>query len=259
MKDSYTGKFIKLDFSQNLSLIPKYEVQSAHFSGKQYTFHCAIVEPFDTRYHYHLSDDTKHDPFYVDQVLRDIIIKYDIKDEDLWIQNDNAPTQYKNKHAFALLQKLVDDFNLRIIRTYGAAGHGKGVIDVMYSFSAKNILRKDIVTHDVFFNNSAEIVDYLSSINPHYYYTTVPVEDVVKTRHRDHSPFEITGCMKQHLILFNPKKEQFCTEYLCDCASCLQFHFNDCINKAVSSEKNPQADADAEEIDIFDEEADQSE
>ena len=95
MKDSYTGKFIELDFSQNLSLKPKYEVQSAHFSGKQYTLHCATVEPFDTRYHYHLSDDTKHDPFYIDQVLRDIIIKYDIKDEDLWIQSDNAPTQLK--------------------------------------------------------------------------------------------------------------------------------------------------------------------
>ena len=81
------------------------------------TLHCAIVEPFDTRFHYHLSDDTKHDSFYVDQVLRDIIIKYDIKDEGLWIQSDNAPTKHKNKHAFALLQKLADDFNLRIIRT----------------------------------------------------------------------------------------------------------------------------------------------
>ena len=107
----------------------------------------------------------------------------------------------------------------------------------MSSFGAKNILRKDIVTHDVFFNNSAEIVDYLSSINHHYYYTTVPVKDLVKTPHGDHSPLEITGCMKQHLTLFKPKKEQFCTEYLCDCASCLQFHFDDCINKAVSSEK----------------------
>ena len=67
--------------------VPDYEVQSAHFSEKQYTLHCAIAEPFDTRYHYHLSDDTKHDPFYVDQVLRDIIIKYNIKNEDLWIQS----------------------------------------------------------------------------------------------------------------------------------------------------------------------------
>ena len=133
MKDSFTGKFNELEFSENLSLRPKYEVQLAHFSGKQYTLHWAIAEPFDTRYHYHLNDDTKHDPFYVDQVLRDIIIKYDIRNENLWIQSDNARTQYKNKHAFGLLQKLADDFNLRIIRTYGAAGHGNGVIDAMSS------------------------------------------------------------------------------------------------------------------------------
>ena len=86
---------------------------------------------------------------------------------------DNAPTKYKNKHAFPLLQKLADDFNLRIILTYGAAGHGKGAINAMPNFGVKNILRKDIVTQDVFFKNSAEIADYLSSINPHYYYTTV--------------------------------------------------------------------------------------
>ena len=100
----------------------------------------------------------------------------------------------------------------------------------------------------MFFNNSAEIADYLSSINPHYYYPTVRVEDLVKTRHGDHSPIEIPGCMKQHLILFNPKKERFCKEYLCDCASCLQFQFDDCINKTVLSEEDPEADAGIEEI-----------
>ena len=48
--------------------------------------------------------------------------------------------RYKNKHAFAFYQKLADDFGLRIIRTYGAAGHGKGAIDGMSSFGVKNIL-----------------------------------------------------------------------------------------------------------------------
>ena len=150
MKDAYTGKFIELDFSQNLALRPKFEVQSAHFSGKQHTLHCAIAEPFEIKYHYHLSDDTKHDSVFVDHVLRDLIVKYNISNEDLWIQSDNASSQYKNKHYFGLLQTLADEFNLRIIRTYGAAGHGKGTIDAMSSFGVKNILRKDIVTH-VFF------------------------------------------------------------------------------------------------------------
>ena len=44
LKESYSGKFIELDFSQNLSFRPKDEVQSTHFSGKQFTLHCAIAE-----------------------------------------------------------------------------------------------------------------------------------------------------------------------------------------------------------------------
>ena len=71
MNENYSGKFTELNFSQNLrfSLRPKDEVQSAHFSGKQFTLHCAIVEPVENRYHYHLSNDTKHDGLFVDQVL----------------------------------------------------------------------------------------------------------------------------------------------------------------------------------------------
>ena len=49
MKDAYSGKFIELDFSQNLTIRPKLEVQSAHFSNKQYTLHCAIAKPFEKR------------------------------------------------------------------------------------------------------------------------------------------------------------------------------------------------------------------
>ena len=54
LKENYSGKYNELNFSQNLALRPKDEVQSAHFSGKQFTLHCAIVEgagPY--RYHYH--------------------------------------------------------------------------------------------------------------------------------------------------------------------------------------------------------------
>ena len=50
-KEAYDGKYTELDFSQNLALRAKDEVQSAHFSGKQFTLHCAIVEPVDYRYH----------------------------------------------------------------------------------------------------------------------------------------------------------------------------------------------------------------
>ena len=168
IKDGFSGKYIELDFSENQALRPKHEVQSAHFSGKQHTLHCAIFQPGETKFHYHISDDTKHYPVFVDEVLRDLIYHYDIRNEDIMIQSDNAPTQCKSRHAFALLQKQANEFNVRIIRTYGATGHGKGTIDAMSSFGVKNILRRDIVTHDIFFDTSEQIVDYLHIKNPQF-------------------------------------------------------------------------------------------
>ena len=86
------------------------------------------------------------------------------------IHSNNAPTQYENRHSFALLQNLANEFNLRIICTYGSAGHEKGNIDVMSNFRVKNVLRRNTVTQDVFFDSSREIIEYLHIKNPQFYY-----------------------------------------------------------------------------------------
>ena len=72
VKESFQGTYIELDFSENIAIKPKFEVQEAHFSGKQYTLHCSIVEPGMSEYVYHLCDDTKHDPVFVNEVLEEI-------------------------------------------------------------------------------------------------------------------------------------------------------------------------------------------
>ena len=228
LKESYTGKFIELDFSQNLSLRPKDEVQSAPFSGSQFTLHCAIVEPANYRYHYHISNDTKHDPIFVDQVIRHVITKYNIRNQDLWIQSDNAPTQSKNKHAFRLYQNLADEFGLRVIRTYRTAGHGKGVIDATSSFGAKNILRHDIITRNVFFNDSEAIVDYLTKKKPEFCYTNVSALEVVTKRLNMDTPLEIKDYNKQHVMVYQKGKAVVMKEYFCDCDPCRQFDFDNC-------------------------------
>ena len=181
---------------------PKCEVQSTHFSGKQFCRHCAIVQPGDIKYEYHLSDDTTHegdikyeyhlsddtmhegdikyeyhlsddtthegdikyeyhlsddtthDFVFVKKVLQDIFLEREIKDEAVIIKSDNAPTQYKHKHAFESLQELSGKFNVVILRIYGAAGHGKELIDSMSSFGCKSILRRDIIGKDVWFSSS---------------------------------------------------------------------------------------------------------
>ena len=72
LKERFLGKYIELDFSENLALRPKHEAQSAQFSRKQHKLHCAIFCPGDTMFHFHLIDDTKHDPVFVDEVLHDL-------------------------------------------------------------------------------------------------------------------------------------------------------------------------------------------
>ena len=92
---------------------------------------------------------------FVNHVLRNIIIKYDIRNQDLSIQSDNAPTQYKNKNAFFFLEKLAKELNFRIICTYGAAGHGKGAIDGISNFSVK-IFYEKILWHMTSFSIKAK-------------------------------------------------------------------------------------------------------
>ena len=69
IKSAYDGKYIELDYLQNLALHPKDEVQIVHFSGKEFTLPCTIVDPVDHLYHFHLSNDTNHDDVFVDHVI----------------------------------------------------------------------------------------------------------------------------------------------------------------------------------------------
>ena len=51
-----------IDYSENIKLKPKFEAQSAHFSGRQHTLHCCVHHQKEDQinYVYHLSDDTNH-------------------------------------------------------------------------------------------------------------------------------------------------------------------------------------------------------
>ena len=155
---------LHLDFSMNIAITPKKEVQAAHFSGKQYSLHCLILTNEKlgiNHYIYHLSDDTRHDWAFVHEILHDVFIQYDIKQQTVIIKSDNYSEQYKCLNTFGSMVSLCDEFGLTVIRVYSPAGHGKGTIDAMSSFGVKSILMRDIVGQDVFFANSQEIVDHL--------------------------------------------------------------------------------------------------
>ena len=180
------------------------EVQEAHFSGKQYSLHCSIVQPGDNKFVYHLSDDTTHDPILFHQILDDIFDRWNIRNETIIIKSDNAPTQYKNKWAFQSYTSLGNKYNVRIIRLYGAAGHTKGLIDAMSSFGVKSILRKDIVDMHVWFADSAEISEHLDlRKDPRMSYKVVNQTEVDNKRMQKIAR-KTQGCMIKHLFDYRP-------------------------------------------------------
>ena len=215
-----------------MALKPKFEVQDVHFSGKQLSLHCLIVEPGEKKYVYHLSDDTNHDPIFVNEVLEDIFERWEIKNETVMIKSNNAPTEYKNKHAFKSMQNLANRYNVRIIRIYGAAGHEKGLIDAMSSFGVKSILRRDIVTQDCWFQNSEEVCNYLSSRSDcRMSYSNLDPAKVNRNR-LTKDGLVIKGCMSEHIFEYVPNSNNvFNKEYLCDCQECINFNFHSCLKE----------------------------
>ena len=213
-----------MDFSQNIALKTKDEVQTAHFSEKQQSLHCSIVidENDALSYVYHLSDDTGHDPTFVDEVLNDIFGRWNIRNEKILLKSGNAGNQYEGKYAYAYYQNMADKYNVRIIRLYGAAGHGKGLIDAMSSFSVKLILRKTLQQQA--YGISEKMCLHLRKIQPDrthadktmIYQRINPVKVDVKRMNRPQLP--IAGCMKQHVLDYKPgSKKILYREYLCDC------------------------------------------
>ena len=82
-----------MDFSENIAIKTKSEILEAHFWGKQYAFHCTIVQPGEVKFVYDLSDDTTHDPSFVQQVQEDIFDRWEIRDETIVVKGDNDLTK----------------------------------------------------------------------------------------------------------------------------------------------------------------------
>ena len=72
--------------------------------------------------------------------------------------------------------------NIALVRVYGGAGHGKGLVDSMSAFGVKNILRGAIYGEDEWWDNSLQMTEYLSKVNGNkneYVYRHIPDIDLV--------------------------------------------------------------------------------
>lgn len=131
-----------MDYSQNISITEKNQVQSAHFSGRQQTLHDSLIQiGQDYQYIYHLSDDTNHDSITTNEIIMSNILTYPaiIAAGRLQLRSDNCSTQYKSRFVFHNLLCLAERY-----RIFGEPGHGRGLIDAMAWFGCKGPLRRKL-------------------------------------------------------------------------------------------------------------------
>ena len=135
-----------IDYSENLKEKPKYETQFFRFATSKFT------------YIYHLSDVLAHDWKFTSTVVRDLVALFFINSSAVRIKNDNCKGQYKSLYVFGFCKKLAFEIQKPVIICYGAAGHGRGLVDAMSSFGIKAPLRKDIITDDFYWSTAEDLV-----------------------------------------------------------------------------------------------------
>ena len=84
---------------------------------------------------------------------------------------------------------------------YGAAGHGRGLVDGMSSFGVKSPLQKEILTKDFFWTSSSELASFFQEKGmhtDHQVYCEITKNELAN--HQAPNPVELKGYTKQHVI-----------------------------------------------------------
>ena len=80
-----------MDYSENISGSPKYEVRDAHFNKRQYTLHCTVAHHAENNdYIYHLSGNRSHNAAFSFTVINDLMSMHNGM-EVVHFKSDNCP------------------------------------------------------------------------------------------------------------------------------------------------------------------------
>ena len=205
-----TEPIVWMDYSMNIKLTEKNQVQRAHFSGRQQTLHDSLIQSgTGNTYIYHLSDDTNHDSVMSSIIIESNIIAHPeiIENGRLILRSDNCSTQYKSRYVFKALLDLAAKYAIRIDWFFGEAGHGRGLIDAMAWFGCKGPMRKEIVTRDVWFKNAKEMHTFLDEHfkdDPSKEYVIIDEEETAELRKKGREERKVNGCKGSHVMSFFP-------------------------------------------------------
>ena len=182
-----------MDYSQNIAFKEKRQLQSAHFSGRQYTLHNTSIQApkyGERKYVYHLSDETNHDSVLTFCIIMNIIKNYPEKNEKKvsLVCSDNCQEQCKCKFTNFQMKKLAIKLGIKIIWFYGEPGHGRGLVNAMSSFGCKSQIRPEIITNDSWFESTEQmgkfLKDYFQSDDSKEHFLVDAAEKIRKQNQR---------------------------------------------------------------------------
>ena len=226
--DKFDAVFIDIDFSENLKIPIKYEPQSLHWSHEQLTVHSGILKfKGEKFYHPYVSNDRKHDPYIVEEVLHQMLTSTDIENSDtMIIESDNCLQQYKSATHFGILQEICNKYVKKIIRVYSIAEHRKGEVDHVGGL-AKTAVRRAVSSFSTF-SNASDVVDFLidkfGEIE-HPKYVIKEIDYKTTDSHRDNGKFKsfhtIDGSNAFQVMVFQPGSNTVkAANRLCLCDVC---------------------------------------
>ena len=90
-----------VNFSENLTLLVKYQAQSLRWCYTKVTVHSGIIKIDGEKiYHVYLSENPKRDQTFVKIVLHDMLNNVNLTNKKIIIESDNCSSQYKSvKHC----------------------------------------------------------------------------------------------------------------------------------------------------------------
>ena len=218
-----------MDFSENIKEKPKLEVQPHHFSGEQHSLHCAVVQtPEENKYFFHFSDEKKHDWRFLKSVLLDLLQQVFSQQQIIRTKSDNCSLQYKCGNVYAMLKELARQLLKTLILYFGAAGHGRCLVDGMSAFGVKNPLRKAIIVDDFYWQTAAQLVSLFHKLEmpENRFYKELTIEEMAA--HPQVTTTPIQGSRKQHMIVFKPDGRVLIKEDICDCTNCFNGDVDQC-------------------------------
>ena len=126
------------------------------------------------------------------------------------------------------------ELNKTICLYYGVPGHGKGTVDAMSSWGAKNPTKKAILRDNHTFSSAEQIQEFLASLFDHdklkrYYLVG---KDSVKSARSEKKTCPIKGVLDKRMLSIWAGGSIQAKKHLCSCSSCA-------VGKLINCEIEP--------------------